>query len=222
MAEKSLLGTIPTQAKAIRVALVEDDRFIRKKLEEEIARQQGMACVAICGSAEEALVSLPRTRPDVVTMDINLPQLSGTECVRQLKTALPETNFLMLTVYEDSRQIFEALRAGASGYLLKRAPRGEILEAIRYVYEGRTPITGQVARKIVQYFNQLGNMESGVHHLSRREKEVLELLAEGAAYKEIADALSLNLETIKMYVKNIYTKLHVHSRGEAVAKYFPR
>jgi len=210
----------PAPAPPIRVGLVEDDSFIREKLAADIGRQPGLRCVVTCGTAEEALRLLPAAAPQVVIMDINLPGLNGTECVRRLKPQLPGTDFLMLTVYEDGWQIFDALLAGASGYLLKRAPRDEVFEAIRQVQQGGAPMTGQIARKVVQYFHQAGEKTREVERLSRREKEVLTLLAEGAAYKEIADALSLSTGTIRMYVKGIYSKLHVHSRGEAVAKYF--
>ena len=199
--------------------MVEDDDFIRSRIAEEISGTTGFRLVACCQNAEEALATLPAKAPDVVVMDIGLPGMKGTECVRNLKVLLPSVQVLMLTVYEDSRQIFEALLAGASGYLLKRTAPGELMEAIRQVRRGGSPMSGHIARKVVQYFNQIGEQTREVEKLSRREKEVLDLLAQGFAYKEIADALSLSIETIRMNVKGIYSKLHVHSRGEAVAKY---
>ncbi|HWH71623.1 MAG TPA: response regulator transcription factor, partial [Candidatus Sulfotelmatobacter sp.] len=158
----------------------------------------------------------------VVLMDINLPKMSGIECVRQLKTLVPALQVIMLTVYEDSDRIFNSLLAGASGYLLKRTPQAEILEAIAEVYRGNSPMTGHIARKVVQYFNQRGRAVDEIEKLSKREREVLEQLAQGVAYKEIADILSVSIDTVRIHIKGIYGKLHVHSRGEAVAKYLRR
>lgn len=209
----------PVAEKVIRVAVVEDDSFIRQRVSEDIVSTPDFSLVCSCRSAEEALEQLPAARPDVVLMDIGLPGMKGTECVRQLKVLLPGVQVLMVTVYEDSQQIFEALLAGASGYLLKRTPRAELFEAIRQVHQGGSPMSGHIARKVVQHFNRLGEQEKEMDRLSKREREVLDCLAQGLAYKEIADSLHLSIETIRMNVKSIYTKLHVHSRGEAVAKY---
>ncbi len=206
----------------IRVAVVEDDAFIRQRVSEDIVSTPDFSLVCSCRSAEEALEKLPAAQPDVVLMDIGLPGMKGTECVRQLKALLPGVQVLMVTVYEDSQQIFDALLAGASGYLLKRTPRAELFEAIRQVHQGGSPMSGHIARKVVQHFNRLGVQEKEVDRLSKREREVLDCLAQGLAYKEIADQLSLSIETIRMNVKHIYAKLHVHSRGEAVAKYSRR
>lgn len=201
------------------MALVEDDAFIRQRVSEDISSTPDFSLVCSCRSAEEALEKLPAALPEVVLMDIGLPGMKGTECVRQLKALLPGVQVLMVTVYEDSQQIFEALLAGASGYLLKRTPRAELFEAIRQVHQGGSPMSGHIARKVVQHFNRLGAQAKEMDCLSKREREVLDCLAQGAAYKEIADTLHLSIETIRMNVKHIYTKLHVHSRGEAVAKY---
>ena len=209
----------PTADGIIRVALVEDDVFIRQRVSEDIVSTPDFSLVCACRSAEEALGKLPAAQPDVVLMDIGLPGMRGTECVRQLKALLPGVQVLMVTVYEDSQQIFEALLAGASGYLLKRTSRAELFEAIRQVHQGGSPMSGHIARKVVQHFNRLGAQAKEMDCLSKREREVLDCLAQGLAYKEIADALHLSIETIRMNVKSIYTKLHVHSRGEAVAKY---
>jgi DNA-binding NarL/FixJ family response regulator len=152
-------------------------------------------------------------------MDINLPGLNGVECVRQLRVKLPEISCLMLTVYEESEKIFNSLLAGASGYLLKRTSTAELLEAIRQVREGGSPMSSSIARKVVAYFHEMGAAKSNTATLSPRELQVLELLAKGVAYKNIAAELSLSIETIRMNVKHIYNKLHVHSRGEATAKY---
>jgi len=151
-------------------------------------------------------------------MDINLPKMNGIECVRKLKTLVPSAQILMLTVYEDSDKIFDSLLAGASGYLLKRTPQTEILEAIADVHRGNSPMSGHIARKVVQYFNQRGSADKEIEKLSKREREVLEHLAQGIPYKEIGDVLSLSIDTVRMHIKGIYSKLHVHSRGEAVAK----
>jgi len=152
-------------------------------------------------------------------MDINLPGLSGIECVRRLKGLLPSLNVLMLTVYEESDQIFDSLRAGASGYLLKRSADTELLDAIAQVHQGGSPMSSLVARKVVQFFNHIDDAAPELHRLSPREKEILQLLSRGAAYKEIGNRLSLSIHTVRMHIRGIYGKLQVHSRGEAVAKY---
>jgi DNA-binding NarL/FixJ family response regulator len=206
----------------IKVAIVEDDDWIRSNLAGEIARSKGFECVGAYATGEEALNALPQRPPDVVLMDINLPGMDGIECVRQVKMLVPDAQILMLTVYEDSDKIFNSLLAGASGYLLKRTPQAEILAAVADVYRGLSPMSGHIARKIVQYFNQRGRAAEELDRLSKREREVLDLLARGIAYKEIADALGLSIDTVRMHIKSIYSKLHVHSRGEAVAKYLHR
>jgi len=203
----------------IRVALVEDDAEIREHLAHLLAAAPGFECVGQSRSAEEALVQIPRRAPEVVLMDINLPGLSGIDCVRQLKVLLPQTQILMLTIYEDSDRIFESLVAGASGYLLKRTPGERLLEAIREVCTGGSPMTSQIARKVVQYFNQMRSADPDLDSLSSREREVLERLARGRLYKEIADELGVGLDTVRKHLQSIYHKLHVHSRTEAVVKY---
>jgi DNA-binding NarL/FixJ family response regulator len=207
---------------AVRVVIVDDDDWLRDNLKQELEQAPGLTCLGCYGSAEAALSGVPKLRPDVVLMDINLPGLSGVECLRQLKALCPESQVLMLTVYEESEQIFNSLLAGASGYLLKRTPTSQVLEAIRQVRDGGSPMTTHIARKVVQYFNKLGSGASECDKLAPREREVLELLARGDAYKHIADKLAVSLETVRMNVKHIYAKLHVHSRGEAVAKLMTR
>ncbi len=202
-----------------RVAIVEDDAWIRNNLDREIAKEPGFACLGAFGTAEAAIEAIPALSPDVVLMDINLPGMDGVQCVRRLKELCPEVQFLMLTVYEESENIFNSLLAGARGYLLKRTPMNEVLEGIRQVQEGGAPMSDHIARKVVQYFNQKGTRVSALEALSPREAQVLEKLAVGASYKEVADQLSLSIDTIRMNVRHIYHKLHVHSRGEAVAKY---
>jgi len=204
---------------AIKVAIVEDDDWIRENLAAQIRNKNGFLCVGTYPSGEDALTEIPRALPDVILMDINLPKMSGIECVRKLKAAMPSAHVMMLTVYEDSDKIFDSLLAGASGYLLKRTPQSEILDAIAEVHQGNSPMSGHIARKVVQYFNNRGSAEQEVEKLSKREREVLDHLAQGIAYKEIADVLALSIDTIRMHIKGIYGKLHVHSRGEAVAKY---
>jgi DNA-binding NarL/FixJ family response regulator len=203
----------------IKVAIIEDDDWIREALANRITHTRGFRCVGSCRSGEEALLELPQNAPDVVLMDINLPKMNGIECVRQLKVLVPSAQILMLTVYEDSDKIFDSLLAGASGYLLKRTPQAEILEAVADVQRGNSPMNGHIARKVVQYFNQRGRPEAGLEKLSKREREVLDHLARGVPYKEIAGLLTVSIDTVRMHIKGIYSKLHVHSRGEAVAKY---
>jgi DNA-binding NarL/FixJ family response regulator len=207
---------------SIKVSIIEDDDWIRENLAAQIGQTPGFACVSSYRTAEEALVQLPAQAPDVVLMDINLPKMNGIECVRQIKALMPSTDVLMLTVYEEGDKIFNSLLAGASGYLLKRTPQAEILEAIAEVHRGNSPMSGHIARRVVQYFNQRGSAETQIERLSKREREVLDHLAQGIAYKEIADVLSLSIDTVRMHIKGIYGKLHVHSRGEAVAKYLHR
>ena len=206
----------------IKVSIIEDDDWIRENLAAQIGQTEGFACAGSYRSGEEALSHIASNIPDVVLMDINLPKMNGIECVRVLKTLIPSTQILMLTVYEDSDKIFDSLLAGASGYLLKRTPQAEILEAVAEVHRGNSPMTGHIARKVVQYFNQRGSNETELQKLSKREREVLDCLAQGVPYKEIADVLSLSIDTVRMHIKGIYGKLHVHSRGEAVAKYLRR
>jgi len=204
---------------AIKVAIIEDDDWIRENLASQIRETSGFACVGSYANGEDALTQITKLVPDVVLMDINLPKMNGIECVKKLKILAPSVQILMLTVYEDSDKIFDSLLAGASGYLLKRTPQAEIIDSIADVYRGNSPMTGHIARKVVQYFNQRGSNSKEIEKLSKREHEVLEHLAQGIAYKEIADVLSLSIDTVRMHIKGIYGKLHVHSRGEAVAKY---
>ena len=205
---------------AVKVSIIEDDDWIRENLAARIRQTDGFQCAGCYRTGEEALEQLPSHAPDVVLMDINLPKMNGIECVRVLKGLLPATQILMLTVYEDSDKIFNSLLAGASGYLLKRTPQAEILEAIAEVHRGNSPMTGHIARKVVQWFNQRGSADSEIEKLSKREREVLEHLAKGVPYKEIASVLAVSIDTVRVHIKGIYSKLHVHSRGEAVAKFF--
>jgi DNA-binding NarL/FixJ family response regulator len=171
--------------------------------------------------AESAIADLPQRKPSVVLFDINLPGMNGIECVRKLKPRLPETQFLMVTVYEDANHIFDALAVGASGYLLKQTRRNELLDALKDVHEGGSPMSSQIARKVVQSFrrNETGGVDGEAAELSQREREVLELLARGYLYKEIAEQLKISVQTVNTYIRRIYEKLHVRSRAQAVARY---
>lgn len=201
------------------VSIVEDDPKAREIMVDWVNRASGLRCVSDHGSAEDALTTIPECQPHVVLMDINLPGMNGVECVRRLKPLLPETQFVMLTVYEDSDHIFQALQAGAAGYMLKRTSRAELMAAIRDVQAGGSPMTTNIARKVVKAFHQVNPPGSAVGALSARENEVLQLLAQGYLYKEIADTLNVAVPTVNTYIRRIYEKLHVRSRTEAIARY---
>jgi DNA-binding NarL/FixJ family response regulator len=204
---------------AITVSIVEDDGEARKLLAGWIKRADGLRCVGEYDSAESALSSLPAENPSVVLMDINLPGMNGVECVRRLKGILPSTQFVMLTVYEDADHIFNALAAGATGYLLKQTPRRELLAALQDVNRGGSPMASNIARRVVQSFQQTNPSRVDAEELSGREQEVLNLLARGFLYKEIAESLNISVVTVNTYIRRIYEKLHVRSRSQAVAKY---
>ena len=204
---------------AIVVSIVEDDPQARKILAGWVNRGDGFRLAGEWGDAESALRGLPQKKPDVVLMDINLPGISGVEAVKRLKPELPTTQFVMLTVYEDADHIYSALAAGATGYLLKQTPREELLGALEEVHRGGSPMTSNIARKVVQSFSPSSAPVADGEGLSPREQEVLELLARGYLYKEIADRLNISVPTVNTYVRRIYEKLHVRSRGQAVAKY---
>lgn len=202
---------------SIRVSIIEDDAALRKAILERIASDRRFGIVSDYASAEAAIKQLPQDQPDVVLSDINLPGMSGIDCVRKLKPQMPKTQFVMLTVYEDSERIFQALTAGATGYLVKRASRSELLDAIISVHRGESPMSSGIARKIVASFQRTEPAETD--KLSPREKQVIELLAQGFLYKEIADQLHLSIPTVNGYIRSIYEKLQVHSRSQAVAKF---
>jgi DNA-binding NarL/FixJ family response regulator len=201
-----------------RVAIVEDDKGLREQLMHILKRASDLQCVGAYGSAEEALAALPAVNPEVVLMDIKLPRMSGIECVARLKEILPAVQIIIVTVYEDSDRIFRALRSGASGYLVKSNPPRKLLEAIRDVTTGGSPISTHIARKVVQHFQLLGPTVDETERLSPREREVLDLLAAGYLYKEIGDKLNIAAETVRMNVKKICLKMQVKNRVEAVAK----
>ena len=208
----------------IAVSIIEDDTPVRDMLEDWIRHAEGFRCAGVHGDAEEALAKLPAEKPTVVLMDINLPGMTGIECVRRLKPLLPQTQFVMLTVYEDVDHIYNALAAGASGYLLKRTSQAGLLAAIKDVHAGGSPMSSHIARKVVQSFQRGGPVIAKGTDLAPRERQVLELLAHGYLYKEIADALHISVPTVSTYIRRVYEKLHVRSRTEAIIKFthFPK
>ena len=207
---------------SIAVSIVEDSDKFRTTMARVLDRAEGFRCVSHYANAEEALKKLPQDRPEVVLMDINLPGMNGVECVRQLKQLLPEVQVMMLTVYEDTDNIFNALAAGATGYMLKRTQQAELLEAIREVQRGGSPMTTHIARKVVLSFQQTAASSGPTENLSPREQEVLDCLAQGFLYKEIAEKLGISYETVHTYIRRIYEKLQVRTRTEAVAKFLRR
>ncbi|MBO9564142.1 MAG: response regulator transcription factor [Niastella sp.] len=214
----------------ISICIVDDNKDIRSALEQIVLMSDGYQLLGSVGSAEEAMQQIPLLKPDIVLMDINLGEgESGIDCVRHLKAEYPEILFMMCTVYEDDEKIFEALTAGASGYILKKTAPHKLLEAIRELQEGGAPMTSQIARKVVSAFmhnkqpvEKAGADTSSLSVLSNREKEILELLAKGMLYKEIAASLFISQETVRKHVYHIYEKLHVNNRVEAINKFFGR
>ena len=204
---------------SISVSIVEDNAQVRGSLIRLIDSSPGYRCVSQHGSAENALAEIPKVRPEVVLMDINLPGLNGGECVQRLKPQLPGAQIIMLTVYQNTEHIFNALAAGATGYLLKQTPPAELLAAIRDVHAGGSPMSSHIARKIVQSFQHVPAEPAGAQALSPREAEVLDLLAKGFLYKEIAEQMKVSYATVHTHIRHIYEKLHVRSRTEAVAKH---
>ncbi len=203
----------------ITVCIVEDDQRVRESLAELVSRTSGFECLSHYPTAEAALADIPERKPQVVLMDINLPGMSGIDCVAKLKVVWPKILVVMLTVYENTDQIYQALAVGASGYMLKSASPNMILEAVREVHRGGSPMSTHIARKVVQSFQKNPTYNRATEGLSPREQAVLDLLAQGLLYKEIADKLEISFETVHTYIRRIYEKLHVRSRTEAVAKY---
>ena len=208
-----------TALMAVKIAIVEDKTGVRQNWARLINAAPGFQCVATCASGEDALLTLPQAGPQVILMDIQLPGMSGIECTARLKPLLPATQILMVTMYEDAERIFEALKAGASGYLLKTTPPKELLAAITEVNRGGAPMTGEVARKVIAAFQRAPAAATGEVLLSEREAEVLALLAQGYANKEIAERMQVTYDTVRAHLKHTYEKLHVRSRTEAVARY---
>jgi DNA-binding NarL/FixJ family response regulator len=209
-----------------RVAIVEDNKVIRESLVAYVHMDPDLKCICTCGTAEEALAILPQQRPDVVLMDIQLPQQSGIECTAQLKQLLPEVRIIMVTVYGDPDLILKALRAGACGYLLKRCTPEELITAVREVQQGGAPMSREIARKVISYFQEAAqppgpavDPAADVENLSPREREILELLTQGFSDKEIADKLGVKHGTVRWHLQHVYEKLHVRSRTEAALKF---
>ena len=203
----------------ITVSIVDDDQKLCESMTRYIDGSPGFRCMSSYGSAAAALHHIPQDKPDVVLMDINMPGMNGIECVERLKVRMPELQIVILTVYEDTDKIFKALSAGATGYLLKRVAPAKLLEAIREVHGGGSAMSSSIARKVVASFQQAAPVTQPGIHLSPREQTVLDCLAKGLTYKQIADQLGISIETIRTYLRRIYEKLHVQSRTEAVAKY---
>jgi len=201
------------------IGIVEDNRMTREALATIIEHSQDFCCVCVCETAEQALEKLPKFKPKVVLMDIQLPRMSGVECVAQLKKILPQVQVIMVTVYEDPDRIFSALRNGASGYLLKRSTPEQVLAAIREVQAGGAPMSTEIARKVILHFREQSTQNEEVEHLSAREREVLELLSNGCVNKEIAERTGVSVDTVRYYLKRIYAKLHVRTRTEAALKF---
>jgi DNA-binding NarL/FixJ family response regulator len=212
----------PTPDMRIRVSIVEDNRGTRESLTELLSRSPALEFVNACATGEDAVKEIPAAAPDVVLMDINLPKMNGIECVALLKQQLPKTQVLMLTTYEEGDLIFDSLRKGASGYLLKNMPPAELIQAIEQVHAGGAPMSMQIARKVVTHFQQIKMPQSEVEKLTKREQEILALLAKGYLYKEIADQLGISLSTVRAHLHTVYEKLHVQSRTEAVVKFLGR
>jgi DNA-binding NarL/FixJ family response regulator len=206
----------------ISVSIVDDEPSLRQSIATFINGSPGFRCSSTYGSAEAALQGLPADRPDVVLMDIHMAGMNGIECVQRLKALLPAIQIVMFTVYEDTDQIFKALAAGASGYLLKRLTPTKLLEAIGEVHAGGSPMSSSIARKVVASFQKAGPAVNKDALLSPREQMVLDCLSKGLAYKQIADQMGIGVTTIRTYLRRIYEKLHVQSRSEAVAKYLQR
>lgn len=207
---------------SITISIVEDQGDMREGLVEWLGNAPGLSCVGAHATAEEALQKIPAEKPDVVLMDINLTGMSGIQCVSRLKERLPGTQVLMLTTYDDGDLIFDSLRAGANGYLLKNMPREELVEAVHQVRAGGAPMSLQIARKVINYFHQAAKPAAELGQLTSREQEILRLLAKGYMYKEIADHLGISMSTVRTHISAVYEKLHVHSRTEAAMKLVER
>jgi DNA-binding NarL/FixJ family response regulator len=216
----TMMMMMATGTTTTRVALVEDDPGVRRSLAKLVGATAGLECVVACGTGEDAVRDIPEARPDVVVMDIKLPGMSGIECTRRLKRLLPELPVLMLTVYNESDLIFEALRAGAGGFLLKRSAAVELAHAIDDVLDGGAPITAHVARRIVDLYRGLPpSPDPAIEGLTDREREILDHVARGGRNQEIADVMNIGISTVRTHLRNIFRKLHVRSRTEAIARY---
>jgi DNA-binding NarL/FixJ family response regulator len=202
-----------------KIAIVEDNKTIRESLVEFVHADPECQCICVCDSGEEALKAIPAHQPEIVLMDIQLPKMSGIECTAQLKQLMPSVQIIMVTVYEDTERIFKALRAGACGYLLKRCTTEELIAAVQEVRQGGAPMSREIARKVISSFQEPITAAAEVEDLSPREREILELLAQGFPNKEIADRLGLTDGTVRWHLRHVYNKLHVRSRTEAALKF---
>ena len=205
---------------SISIAIVEDLDVVRNGLKDFISLSTDFLVLGSFKTGEEALQKLPEIKPDIVIMDINLPGMNGIECIRQLKDKSPCTQFMMFTVYENDDKVFEALKAGASGYLLKNTGLLHIAESIKELHEGGSPMSANIARKMVNLFRDKDKKNPFLDLLSNREKEILQLLAKGLLYKEIAEQLGITTGTVRIHIHKIYEKLHVQNRTEAINKAF--
>jgi DNA-binding NarL/FixJ family response regulator len=203
----------------IKVGIVEDNKTLREGFETLLNRTPGFQCVCTCATVADALKKIPRAQPDVVLMDIQLPDSTGVECTAKIKEQMPSVHIVILTVYEDSERIFQALRAGACGYLLKRAQPEKVIAAVKEAHEGGVPMTPEIARKVIGQFRGQAAAAEQMEALSEREREVLELVMHGLGNKAIADRLSVTVAAVKWHLQHIYDKLHVHSRTEAALKF---
>lgn len=208
--------------KWISVCIVEDSPEIRERVKQTVDDSGSFLCLKAFKDGESALSELPALQPDIVLMDINLPGMSGIDCIRQVKDNCPGTQFMMFTIYEDSDQVYDALSAGASGYLLKKTPHDKILPALKELHEGGSPMSTHIARKVVSAFRRHDEREEAESVLSPREIEVLQLLSKGYLYKEIGEKLKISTGTVRQHIHNIYEKLHVQNRTEALNKFYGR
>jgi DNA-binding NarL/FixJ family response regulator len=205
---------------SISLAIVEDLDEVRDGLTNFISLNNDFKLLDTFKTAEEALYEIPKLKPDIVIMDINLPGMNGIECIRQVKSKSPCTQFMMFTVYENDEKVFEALKAGASGYLLKNTGLAQLIESLKELYDGGSPMSANIARKLVSVFHEKENNTKAIETISARENQVLQLLAKGLLYKEIADQLHISTATVRQHIHKIYEKLHVQNRTEAINKAF--
>jgi DNA-binding NarL/FixJ family response regulator len=217
--EPARSAAAPPAPTRLKIALVEDKPDVRDNWSRLINSLPEFACVCVCSSGEEALRTIPAVCPDAVLMDIFLPRMSGIECTARLKVLLPKTQIVILTAVDDDELVFMALEAGADGYLLKRTKPEDLRTALLDVLSGGAPMTSEIARRVVESFRRPAKSREQAVHLSAREEEVLLLLSKGYSNKEIADRLSLSVDTVGSHLKHIYEKMHVRSRAEAVARY---
>lgn len=203
---------------SISLAIVEDLDEVREGLQQFISINKEFTVLDTFATAEEAMYELPLLKPDVVIMDINLPGINGIDCIKEVKNKIPDTQFMMFTVYENDEKVFEALKAGATGYLLKSTGLVQLIEALKELYNGGSPMSSNIARKLVNIFHEGEKNKMPVEELSKRENEILQLLAKGLLYKEISDQLSISTATVRQHIHKIYEKLHVQNRTEAINK----